>query len=45
MDYLKVCTLIRKLFFAFDNDTSKSLDKDELKVLIDMLIEEHEILN
>ena len=41
VDYLKVCSIIRKIFMNFDMNENQTLEKDELKFLVDQLLEEN----
>lgn len=41
IDYLKVCSIIRKIFKNFDMNENQTLEKDELKLLVDQLLEEN----
>ena len=45
IDYLKVCSIIRKIFKNFDMNENKTLEKEELKLLVDQLLEENFISN
>ena len=45
IDYLKVCSIIRKIFKNFDMNENKTLEKEELKLLVDQLLEENLISN
>lgn len=45
VDYLKVCSIIRKIFMNFDMNENQTLEKDELKFLVDQLLEENLIAN
>ena len=45
LDYLKACTVVRKIYQNFDLNENESLEKEELKLLIDTLIEENTTVN
>ena len=45
LDYLKSCTVVRKIYQNFDLNENESLEKEELKLLIDTLIEENTTVN
>lgn len=45
LDYLKACSIVRKIYLNFDLNANESLEKEELKLLVDTLIEENNTLN